>query len=94
MPEQIARLVGVGTGHAFHDSSLDGQRDELLLCTVVDVAFDTAALAVLGGNEALPRGPQLFEVGPKLLGEPDVAKHQPRLSGQVVHGKMLLRSLR
>ena len=50
----------------------------------MDVAFDSAALLVLGRDEALSGCPEILEPGPKILSEPDVSKHQPRLGRQVI----------
>ena len=75
-------------------AALHGERHQLLLGAVVDVALDPPSLTVLGRHQALPRRPELLEVGTKLLGQPHVPQHQPGLRGQVVDELVLRRGER
>ncbi len=69
------------------EPSLDGERDELLLGAVVDVAFQAPAFLVLGGHQALTRRPHVLD-------QPHVAQDETRLRGQVPHQLLLGRAHR
>ena len=75
----------VALGERAGEPGLHGERHELLLGAVVDVALEPASLAVLCGDEALLRRLQLVEAATQLPGQPLVPQHEARLRGEVAH---------
>ena len=61
----------------------DRERHQVLLDAVVDVAFEAAAAARLGGDDALPAGPQVLEPGGELIGQDDTLQRRTGLGGQI-----------
>ena len=60
-PSISAARRGVLRQHPADQPQLDGQRDQVLLRAVVDVALEPPALGVLRRHDALARGAQLLE---------------------------------
>ena len=81
--QDVRDLRRVALGELASEPRLHRQRDELLLRAVVDVALEPATSLVLRGDQAFLRGLQLVEALPQLFVQPDVAQHEPRLSGEV-----------
>jgi hypothetical protein len=61
----------------------DRQRDQPLLGTVMDVAFEPAAGLVLRRNQTLLRGAQLLQARLQLAVQPHVAKDEAGLGREV-----------
>src|SRR5207245_3211117 len=76
--EQVVCLSGILRPELAGEAYLHRQRDELLLCPVMDVALEAASLGVLRGDQTLARRPELFQACQELLGQVDVPKDQPR----------------
>ena len=72
----LPRRAGVPVDQRACELELHGQRDELLLRAVVEVALDLAALLVLRGHEALARAPQVLD-------QCGVPQHEAGLRGEV-----------
>ena len=70
---QQAGQLGILSGQLSGQEQPDGQRGEVLLGTVVQVALDAAALGAGGGHDARPRGLQLV----RLAAEPQAAAGRP-----------------
>ena len=97
LAEHPRRLVGVALGgERLGQTELDGERDQVLLGAVVDVALEAAALRVVCRHDPSPGGPQL--VGPQrellhallqVAREPDVANDDARLRGEVLQELLL-----
>ena len=62
---------------------------QLLLGAVVQVALEAPPFLVLGRDQPLARGPQLFQAVEQLGGEAHVAQHQPGLGAHVVQQLVL-----
>ena len=84
-PQLAGKLPDFGGifGGVVEQGELDGERDQLLLGAVVQVALDLLPLGVLGLHQPPPRRPQIIDAGLQLGGQGDVAQHQPGLGGQV-----------
>ena len=65
------------------------QCNEVLLRTVVEVAFQAPAFQVLRLHQPLPRRAQLLKPGEQISAETDVLEHQTCLVGEVVHQLLL-----
>ena len=81
----------ISTGERAGDAKLHHECDEVLLRAVVDVAFDTPALGVLGVDDAPPGRANLrrlrrdgFEAVCELGGEANIAHDEPGLRREVV----------
>lgn len=79
-----SRLLEVAIEHPSDQPLLHGQSDELLLCRIVDVPLDPAALLVLRRHEPLTRGPQIRD-------QRRVAQDQPGLRRDVGDQTLLRR---
>ena len=70
-------------------SDLHLQRDEVLLRSVVQIAFEASPLHVLGADQALAGSAQVVKSLEQLGGEADILEDEPRLEGQVVEELLL-----
>ena len=64
--------LGIGADHRFGDAELDGQRHQLLLRAVVEVALEPPPRLVAGPHDAGPRGGEVrarLGVGERLRGK-------------------------
>lgn len=66
----------------------------MLLCSVVQVAFETAAFLVLSGDQSLARRSQVIEARLQVRCQPDVSEDQAGLAGQVYEQVLLNRRQR
>ncbi len=78
------RLRRIAIHQRVREADLHGQRDELLLRTVVDVPFELARPLVLRAHDALSRGAELLD-------QSDVAEHETRLRGEIPNEAFLRR---
>ena len=83
LADELARLRRVAFDQAVGELELHGERDELLLRAVVDVALEPAPLLVLRGDQSLLRGLQVVQPGLQLLGQPNVAQHESGLRREI-----------
>src|SRR5437868_3394099 len=60
--EQFLRLAGVGVGELAGQLEVDGERNEVLLNAVVQIALDPAALGVRRCDHARSRGAKLLDL--------------------------------
>ncbi len=81
--QQLAGLDRVMSRELLDQAELDLEGHQLLLRSVVDVAFQLAPFLVLSGDESAPGVPELLD-------QPDVAEHETRLGRQVAD-ELLLR---
>ena len=65
--EHLLRGVGIGVGELARQVHVHGQRDEVLLRAVVEVALDGTALRVARFDDARARGAQLVGLAPNLV---------------------------
>ena len=79
LAEHLLGLRGIAIDELLREPLADLQRDQLLLRTVVDVAFQPPALLVLCGHEALLGCLQVGQARPQLFGQSFVPKHEPGL---------------
>jgi len=79
-----ARLIRVPVHEHLGQPHLDLERDQVLLCAIVQVALQPSSFLVLRPDQPLTRGAQLVEALQQLGGEADVLEHQPRLVREVL----------
>ena len=77
LADELARLLRVPLDQVVGEPELHGERDQLLLRAVVDVALEPPALRVLRGDQPLLRGLQVLQPCLERLGQPDVASTSP-----------------
>jgi hypothetical protein len=82
LAEQLALSGGICSREALRHARLDGERHQLLLRAVVQVAFEAPTLLVLGGDESLARRAQVPE-------QARVREEEGGLTGQVRHKRLL-----
>ena len=64
-------------GAALERAQPQRERDELLLRAVVEVALEPPPLGLAGGDDPLPRGVHLVELGADLAGQALVVEREP-----------------
>ena len=74
----LARFLRIAFRELLEEPELHGERDELLLGAVVDVALQPPALLVLRSDDPLPGRAQLLD-------QPHVPEHQARLRREIIH---------
>ena len=79
LADQLARLLRVPFDQAVGELELDGERHQLLLRAVVDVALQPPALGILRGDQPLLRGLQIVQSRLERLGQSHVAEHESGL---------------
>ena len=84
LPRHLACLHRVPLRQLFQQTELHGERHQLLLRAVVDVALQAPPLFVLRADQPLPGRPELLD-------QSDVPEHQARLGGEVAHEPLLRR---
>src|SRR5438874_11146601 len=60
LPQELASGARIGLDQLLEHLQVDRQSDQVLLRAVMQIPLDVPSLGVLGGDDALPRGAQLF----------------------------------
>ena len=89
LTQHLLGLGRVAIDELLGESLSDLQRDQLLLCAVVDVPLELAPLVVLRGDQPLLCSLQLGQSGLEGGREALVAEHETGLGGEVSHELLL-----
>ena len=87
--QRRCRLHRVEPEEHLSQPQLHLQCNQVLLRTVMEVAFQAPAFQILRLHQTLPRGAQLLKSREQVGAETDVLEHQPRLMGEIVHQLLL-----
>jgi hypothetical protein len=81
--QRTCRAIWIAPQSLGRQTRCDGNRYQMLLRAVVNVALDATSLGILGGHDALTRRPQLLGLRLERQREANVAERRTRLRGQV-----------
>src|SRR4051812_33988736 len=76
--DERLRCLGIGPDSWAEQAKLHAERDESLLCAVVQVSLQSATLLIAGADDSRPRRAQLVHAGSQLGPQPFVFERDPR----------------